>query len=139
MVNKYRSNFEKSFAANLTKRGIPFTFEPFKLKYYIKKKGKCKKCGSTDIYEVHEYTPDFQIGDMLIETKGKLDSKTRTKMKAVKEAHPNRDIRFIFMCDNWLTKGHKKKYSDWCEDNEYLYDFLQLPKNWAMETIRINK
>lgn len=135
---KFRSNFEKAFATNLTKRGIPFEYEPFELTYYIKKKGKCKTCGSTDIVEVHKYTPDFKIGEMLIETKGKLDSKTRTKMKAVLDCNPNRDIRFIFMFDNWLTKQHKKRYSTWCEDTGFKFDFMQLPKCWSMEATGVN-
>ena len=131
----YRSKFEKSFGANLTKRGIKFEFEPYKITYYIAKKGHCKNCGSKEVAERHSYTPDFKIGEMLIETKGRLTSSNRTKMMAVKENNPRLDIRFIFMYDNFLTKAKTKRYSDWCEKEGFKYDFMKISKDWVAEAI----
>lgn len=136
---RYRSKFEKSFAANLTKRGIKFEFEPYKINYFIKKCGKCLNCGSKEVAEKHSYTPDFKIGEMLIETKGRLTATNRTKMQAVRENNPKLDIRFVFMYNNYLTKSKTTRYSDWCDKYGFKYDYMKMPQSWVNEALGRNK
>jgi hypothetical protein len=131
----YKSKFEKSVGANLTKRGIKFTYEPFKMCYYLKKRGGfCKNCGSKDVAEKHHYTPDFVLANgIIIEAKGHFTAPMRTKMREVIAANPDKDVRMLFMRDNWLTKKKKHKYSEWCEKNNIKYAFVKVPQEWAKE------
>lgn len=107
-----------------------FTFEKDLLEYTRKKQGtiECEECGHENgVYTTHTYCPDFHIflpdgSDFYIETKGRWESKDRTKHKEVLKAHPNVDIRFIFCDPNGRTqKGVKKKFDNWmadCSDEE---------------------
>lgn len=53
---------------------------------------------------------------MYIEAKGRFFSKDRTKMKYIKEQHPDLDIRFIFLDgNNKLSKTSKTTYMEWAE------------------------
>jgi hypothetical protein len=99
-----RSGFERTIAAQLKRYGVKFEYEPVKLPYVLER----------------TYCPDFRIGNMYIEVKGKLDQDTRSKMAAVKKAHPDLDIRFVFMrADNKLSKGSKTTYGQWAERNGF--------------------
>lgn len=131
--NNYRSNFERSIAANLTRRGIKFEYEPHSVKYYLDvHKGKCADCGSKNILECHTYTPDFLLENgVYIEAKGNLTPSNRTKMIAVKECNPEMDIRFLFMRDNYLTKKKLITYSEWCMKNDYQFAFMKIPQEWC--------
>lgn len=132
MKNKYRSNFERSIAANLRKRGVKFKFEPHKICYWKKKfGGVCRDCKSKNVMTKHKYLPDFLLPNgVYIEAKGKFTAPNRTKMLAIKASNPNLDIRMLFMKDNWLTSKHKHRYSDWCEKNKFKYAFLKVPQGW---------
>jgi hypothetical protein len=131
----YKSQFERGIAANLTKRSIKFEYEPHKITYWLKTRcAKCKNCGSKDVFEKHSYTPDFILSNgIVIEAKGKFTSENRTKMLSVIESNPELDIRMLFMKDNWLTKNHGHRYSDWCEKHGIPYAFLKVPQEWANE------
>ena len=134
--NSYRSGFEKTVADQLTKAGVKFEYETEELEYFIKRRGAfCESCGSDEVLESHWYTPDFKIGDVYIEVKGKFTSSARTKMKAVKEAWPFLDIRMLFMRDNWLTKNHNSRYSDWAVSSGFKFAIHKLPVEWIKEFI----
>ena len=131
----YKSSFEVGIAKNLSKRGVPFEYEKVKLNYWMKVyQAKCRTCSGLDVGSLHVYTPDFHLTkpNIFIEAKGKLDSKTRTKMIAVKANNPDRDIRFLFMYDNWITKKHRARYSDWCRKYNFLYAFKEVPQEWII-------
>ena len=132
--NRYRSNFERSVAANLLKRSVKFDYEPHKICYWKKiSSAKCRDCGSKEVYEKHSYLPDFFIPStkIYVEAKGKFTSVNRTKMLEVIRSNPKLDIRMLFMKDNWITKSHKNKYSEWCEKNGIEYAFMQIPDEWC--------
>jgi hypothetical protein len=81
------------------------------------------------------YLPDFIIilkdgTRRYIEAKGYFRSDDRTKLLAVKQAHPQADIRIVFSQDNKLTKRAKSKYSDWCKKNGFLYSIGSIPSDW---------
>lgn len=138
VLGDYKSKFEKKFGEFLTRIGVKFLYEKVKLPYIVPEKHKT-------------YTPDFIYdpknkkriknnltidelnGKIIIETKGRLTLADRQKMLYVKEAHPELDIRFVFMQDNPIRKGSKTRYSDWCEQHGFLYHFDPLgsvPKEW---------
>lgn len=129
----YKSKFERSIGCNLTKRGIKFTYEPFKLVYYLKKRGGvCKNCGSKDVHEKHHYTPDFVLGNgLVIEAKGHFTSAMRTKMREVVANNPDKEVRMLFMRNNFLTKKRKHTYGEWCEKNGIEYAFMKIPQSWV--------
>ena len=84
---------------------------------------------------VHKsYTPDFIMGSMIVEAKGRFTSVDRTKMAQVVKENPNLDIRMLFMRDQWCTKTKKQKYSDWCDTHNIKFAFgISLPKEWLKE------
>lgn len=137
-LGKYKSGFEKKFGQFLKKVGVQFLYEKVKLPYIVPAKNKT-------------YTPDFIYdpknkkriknsltldelkGKIIIETKGRLTLADRQKMLYVKEAHPDLDIRFVFMQDNPIRKNSNTRYSDWCEQHGFLYHFDpegSVPKEW---------
>jgi len=112
----YRSGFERTLVAQMRKARIPFEYEPLKLPYVLER----------------TYSPDFRLPNgVLIEAKGKLDAETRSKMIAVKKAHPELDIRFVFMRgSNKLTKRSKMTYMDWAEKNGFPCADGVIPEEW---------
>lgn len=117
----YKSKFETSFAALLKSLKIPFVYEALKLKYKVPVKNRT-------------YTPDFQIGNTYIETKGYFDAEDRAKLLLVKEQHPELDIRLVFMNAN--TKIHKKStttYGDWATKHGFKWSHKTLPEEWIKE------
>lgn len=74
----------------------------------------------------HKYWPDFKVweGDHVrcyVEAKGRFTSRDRTKMLAVKKAHPEIDLRLVLQRDNYLYRGAKSRYSDWCRDHGFVF------------------
>ena len=111
----------KTLKSKIKKRkGITLTYETEKLPYTLQK----------------NYVPDFIVcsgtGETTyFEVKGYLRPEDRTKALAVKQAHPEKDIRFIFASNNNLYKGSKSRYSDWCEKHGFKYCFKDgIPDGW---------
>lgn len=122
-----RSGYEDKVAENLDKLNIKYGYEDVTIPYTIERK----------------YKLDFSIeSGILIESKGYFLSSDRTKHLKIKEQHPELDIRFLFQADNWLTKKHKSRYSDWCKRHEFKYHVSptgNLPKKWLKEIQNANK
>ena len=117
----YRSGLEDRNNKFLKENGVKFAYEKFKITYEVKPK---------------TYTPDFLLlsNNIIIETKGIFDAEDRTKHLAVKEQHPDLDIRFVFTnSKSKLYKGSKTTYGDWCEKNGYLYADKFIPLEWTQE------
>lgn len=112
---KYKSKFEKLFAETLTNKRIKFKYEPDRIKYT----------------SIRHYVPDFKIGKLYIETKGRFTSFDRAKHLLIKEQHPELDIRFVFMNPyNKLYKGSNTTYAEWCDKHGFKWAHAQLPKEW---------
>jgi hypothetical protein len=81
------------------------------------------------------YTPDFVLDNgIIIETKGIFDSEDRRKHIAVREQHPELDIRFVFSNANAkLYKGAKSTYAVWCKKNDFKYAHRVIPEEWLAE------
>ena len=110
-----RSGFEEQISQLLNEQGIGFQYEPCSFPYITKA----------------YYTPDFVIDDIYIEVKGYFRPTDRRKMKDVKRAHPDLDIRMWFQRDNYLTKAKKSKYSDWATKNGFpVHVGKEFPAHW---------
>lgn len=89
---------------------------------------------------VKEYIPDFLMlaksgKAILIECKGHFPSNQRAKMLAVKKAHPNTDIRFLFTnASERISKRSKTTYGQWCDKHGFKYSQgATIPKSWWLE------
>lgn len=119
--NTFRSGFEKTVAEQLEEAGIRFKYED-KIITYVEP-ARTKK-----------YNPDFELPNgIIIESKGRWTLHDRKKMILVMEQNPKLDIRMLFQRDQYLNKGSKTKYSDWCEKREIPYAVGALPEVWLKE------
>lgn len=116
-----RSGLEARIKKQLEEDGIPFEYESVKLPYTITKHKK--------------YTPDFIFPNGLyLEAKGRLTSESREKMIAVKEAHPDINLRILFQRDQPIRKGSKTLYSTWAEKCGFIWAVgEQIPEEWIKE------
>jgi len=119
---KLRSGLEDRIAAQLDEAGVAYEYEKLKLKYHIE----------------HTYNPDFKLANgIIIEGKGLFTSDDRTKHLAVKKAHPEYDIRFVFTRSATpLYKGSKSTYATWCEKHGFQYADKLIPPEWLAEPKR---
>ncbi len=116
--HKFRSDYELSVAKYLAEQGVKYEYEAHKLVYYPKPK---------------VYIPDFYLpdNDIYIEAKGFFRPSDRRKMLAVKEQHPELDIRFVFMRNNLLSKNSKSTYGDWAEKHGFQWCiYPNIPPDW---------
>lgn len=116
-TSRYRSKYEAAVAASLKQRGLPFTYEGRALSYKIEA----------------VYTPDFILPNgVIVETKGLFDSDDRRKMVAVKEQHPELDIRLCFMkADVKLSRAPRSlTYWQWAERHGFLWCEGHIPTTW---------
>jgi hypothetical protein len=129
-----RSKFEDRIAKDLKNAGIKFTYETWSYEYeepLRKNLARCASCGSTDLLRTGWYTPDFFLENgTIIETKGRFTAADRRKMVAVREAHPDLDIKMLFMRDNKIHKNSKTYYTDWCMANGYDYSVGEVQQAW---------
>jgi hypothetical protein len=107
---KYRSKFEGKVAKAL---GRGWRYEAQKLPYTLQ----------------NNYYPDFYSAPgTLVEAKGRFTGHDRRKILAVLAQHKGIDLRLVFMRDNYLYKGAKSRYSDWCKKHGITYSiFPKLP------------
>jgi hypothetical protein len=115
-----RSGFERTLDTQLKKSGVDYDYEKLVLPFITER----------------TYTPDFVLkrSGIIIEAKGKLDQDTRSKMLAVKKAHPHLDIRFVFMrASNKLSKSSKQTYAHWAEKNGFPWADGVIPQEWLDE------
>ena len=114
----YKSKFEAQLGKELGKKA---EYEPDKLAFIQPAKNR-------------NYIPDFKIikNNIYIEAKGKLTWEDREKMIWVKEQHPDKDIRILFMnASNKIRKGSPTTYGDWATKNGFIwadYKTLGIPK-----------
>ena len=92
----------------------------------------CTECASSKVVRHVRYTPDFFLhnGKLVIEAKGKFTARDRKLAIAFRQQYPERDYRMMFQRDNWLTKAHKMRYSDWCKSNGIEYIISNHIPSW---------
>jgi hypothetical protein len=131
-----KSLYEDGIALQFKQAKVRVKYEPYKMEYYVKAKGGfCLDCGKNDIWVKRYYVPDWVSEDdqLIVESKGKFTSAMRTKMLAVRQSNPDKDIRMLFMRDNWLTRKKQQKYSEWAEKHGIPYAIGEMPKEWIKE------
>lgn len=111
------SGLEVKVADQLSILGIDAAYEAEKLTYTIEK----------------TYNPDFKLpNNMLIEVKGYFPSEDRSKMRAIKAAHPDRDIRILFgNAHTKINKFSKTTYAMWAEKYGFPWADKVVPKEWT--------
>lgn len=118
----FRSGLEERISADLTSKGVGFTYEELTIPYVKPAK-------------THKYTPDWVLENgIIVESKGRFLTEDRSKHLLVKAQHPNLDIRFVF--SNSRTKINKRStttYAAWCEKNGFLYADKEIPDAWLRE------
>lgn len=134
----FRSKLEARVAEEMTDLGLKWEYEAWAIDYYVTvRKGMCLTCHEIRpgcIKAMHTYTPDFSIDGhaYVIEVKGRLTSKDRTKLLAVQKGGD--EVRLIFSVDNLLNKASTIRYSDWCDQHGFKYAFAgNLKRRWFNE------
>ncbi len=123
-AHRFRSRFERRFAADLKERRVPFEYEEHKFSYQPK---------------IKTYTPDFFLPefDLFIETKGFFNAADRVKHLLIQQQHPDIDLRFVFM--NPFTKINRKSsttYASWCQEHGFRFAEERIPKEWIKASSR---
>jgi len=120
----FRSGLEVRVAKELQAQGIPYTYEEDKIQY-------------TKPSRLSTYTPDFRIGNLYIETKGRFMVADRQKHILIKEQHPDIDIRFVFSNPKQrISKSSRTTYAMWCEKHGFLYAKESIPHQWLIEAVQ---
>lgn len=100
----FRSRLEALVAAKLKQIRVPFEYESIRLPYILEKK----------------YLSDMELEDgTLLEVKGVLMAQDRAKMVAVKKAHPDRNIVFVFAEPHRKVPLLKCTHAEWAEKNGF--------------------
>lgn len=117
----YRSGLEDQIAAFLSQHQEELRYEKLKIEW--------------EDLRYRTYTPDFELDNgIIIETKGMFDNEDRRKHIAIKEQHPELDIRFVFSNANAkLYKGAKSRYFEWCDKNGFKWAHRVIPQEWLTE------
>jgi predicted nuclease of restriction endonuclease-like RecB superfamily len=97
-------------------------------------KSLCKEYGRNNVsYEAvkipytteHLYVPDFRITDggslFFVESKGYLRPDNRRTMCAVRDQHPELDLRIVFQKNQKIDKRSKTTYAQWAEKQGFQY------------------
>jgi hypothetical protein len=115
----FRSGLEEKVADLMVDLGIDYEYESKQIPYTIE----------------HIYTPDFLLPNgIYLECKGYWEAEDRRKIKAVKQQHPEIDLRMVFQAPfNTISKKSKTTYARWCEKNEILWaSFGNIPGEWFL-------
>lgn len=120
--NVYRSGLEVSIAKQLQAANVTFQYEAVKIPFLYPER-------------TARYLPDFILGNgIVIEAKGQFTTQDRKKMKLVKKAHPELDIRFVFNNPRALiSKTSKTSYGKWCDEHGFPYAKGLVPQAWIEE------
>jgi hypothetical protein len=115
-TNGYRSGLEAEVAKQLETQGVQFEYETKRIPYLSQSK----------------YIPDFILPNgIIIEAKGRLTQEDRSKMRKVKEQHPDLDIRFVFTRSSArLSKTSKTTYAEWCQKYGFPFADKVVPLEW---------
>ncbi len=128
-INKeYRSGLEEEIVKELETAGIEYSYE----KHYVDYTLPATK---------HRYLPDFVLSNgIIIEAKGIFDVADRKKHLAIKEQHPDLDIRFVFSnAGTKISKSSKTTYAMWCDKNGFKYATKLIPDSWLRERKQVKK
>lgn len=120
-TNGYRSRMEEQLAPTLISAGA--TYESLRFTFPAKPRG---------------YTPDFILPNgIAIEVKGWFTGKDRAKMLAVKQHHPNLDLRLILASPRqFTTQKRKMTQAQWCDKHGFKWAEMSVPATWLIEPLQ---
>ncbi len=123
---RYRSGFEAQVAADLIARGISPEYEKVRLLYDI-----------PHTYVV-DFAPKTNKGEqLLIEAKGYFPPSDRTKMLAIRAAHPLHDVRLLFQnARQRLRRGSRTTIAAWAQKHGFKWAEGLVPEDWIVGAIR---
>lgn len=105
-----RSAFEMEVEAALNALlGREVEYEATRLEYV-------KRAAYVPDFDDKPYGPSVRVH---YEAKGRFLSKDRSKLLAVKKAHPSVDIRLVFQRNNKLSKTSNTTYMDWAAQHGF--------------------
>jgi hypothetical protein len=136
----YRSGFEKRMAEYLGTKKIAFDYEAttFPIKTQVPR-CRCADCHSNNIYQDSVYTPDFKIGTVYVEGKGRLTAKEKRRIMGLIGGKPI-DFRLVFMRNNPIYPRSKTRYLDWAKAMSIPACIgPELPEAWVLEFKNIKK
>lgn len=121
-LRQFKSKFERKIHGDLKEVGVESNYESESISYTLAK----------------NYRPDFPVIKkdgtyMYLEAKGIFEYEDRRKHIAVKEQHPEKDVRFIFYKDYKTSKTAKQTYSTWCDKYGFQYCIQDVPDEWLKE------
>jgi len=124
---RYRSGLESDIAEYLKDKQNQVRYERLKIEW--------------EDLRYRTYTPDFILDNgIIIETKGIFDTEDRRKHLAIREQHPELDIRFVFSNSKAkLYKGAKSRYCEWCDKHEFKWEHRIIPEAWLKEKGKLIK
>ena len=113
---KFRSKLEERVSELLQHHRVEYEYETVHLPYVL----ECK------------YKPDFILPNGIhLEVKGWLDEADRRKMVAVKKAHPDLDIRFVFQGPFKIIPRTKMTHAQWAEKYGFPWcHYHNIPLSW---------
>ena len=113
----FRSGLEEKVADLMVELDVKYEYESTKIPYQIQ----------------HNYTPDFLLpSGIYLECKGYWEAEDRRKIKAVKQSHPEIDLRMVFQAPfNKISKKSKTTYAQWCDKHDIPWTaFYDIPIEW---------
>lgn len=114
----FKSKFEEEIARSLDRLKVEYAYEPTKLRYAV----------------LRDYKPDFVLSNgIYIETKGYFKSDDQRKMRAIKDQHPEIDIRMVFQRLAGRVQGSKMTNAEWCDKYGFQYADGKIPREWIYE------
>lgn len=116
----FKSGLERSLDFQLRQSGLKYSYETLKLDYEIR----------------HSYTPDFILENgIIIEAKGYFRTDAEVaKMKAIKAAYPELDIRFVFSNSDKLVRRSKTTHGAWATRHGFKWAEGRIPDSWLEES-----
>lgn len=119
-----KSKPEVLFAGHLSDLGLPWRYEGEMFKYHLPGR---------------KYKPDFIVElpnneVIYVEVKGWLRPEDRTKMIAVRDQHPEMDLRIVFVnSSKTINKGSKTTYGEWATKHCFKWSEKIIPQAWLKE------
>lgn len=110
----FRSKFESKVADLLAALGVGYQYEAERLIYTLTKK----------------YISDFTFNNIILEVKGVLLWADREKMAALKAAHPDQRIVFLFMYPHRKVPSLKMTHAEWAEKYGFEWTSLETFEEW---------
>ncbi len=115
----FRSKFEENIANWLESNNLLYEYEPCRISYTVPAVER-------------KYTPDWRVNGILLESKGLFKYDDMRKMILLKEQHPEKPIKIIFMNSKTkIRKGSQTTYGDWADKHGFIWtDWKNLTKEF---------